>query len=134
MRADVEEIVRVGGRAGELTQQLLAFSRQQVLEPRAVDLNSIVRESATALRRLAGDAVELELRFDPLLAPAEIDAAQIEHVLHDLVGNARDAMPDGGRPDRRDRECRPGGDSRRLGARPPTSSSPSRTRAGGWTA
>lgn len=97
VRADVEEMVRIGGHAGTLTRQLIAFSRQQLLEPRAVDLNSIVRESTATLGRVAGAAVEIEHRLAPDLALAEVDAAQIEKVLHGLVENAGEAMPGGGR-------------------------------------
>jgi two-component system, cell cycle sensor histidine kinase and response regulator CckA len=97
VKADIKEIARAAGRAGALTQRLLAFSRQQVLQPQAVDVNALVRELVRAFDRASATAIEIELRLAPDLVLAEVDAAQIEQVLDDLVENACEAMPDGGR-------------------------------------
>ncbi len=97
VKADLEEIGRAARRAGALTQRLLAFSRQQVLQPRAVDVNAIVREIGRVVDRTSATAIEIEHRLAPDLALAEVDPAQIEQVLHDLVENACEAMPEGGR-------------------------------------
>jgi PAS domain S-box-containing protein len=97
MRADLGEIRDAGLRAAELTHQLLAFSRQQVLQPRPVDLNEIVRGMEKMLKRLVGDDVELTARCAPDLAKALVDPGQMEQVIMNLAVNARDAMPDGGK-------------------------------------
>jgi signal transduction histidine kinase/ActR/RegA family two-component response regulator len=96
-RADLEEVRRAGERAATLTQQLLAFSRQQVLQPRVLDLNGVVRDMRGMLQRLLGEDVELELRCAPGLEKVRVDPVQIEQVLLNLAVNARDAMPGGGK-------------------------------------
>jgi len=97
MRADVEEIRRAGERAAELTQQLLAFGRQQVLEPRVVDLNVVTLHVERMIRRILGEDIELvTVPGDPLWK-VKIDPGQIEQVILNLAINARDAMPEGGR-------------------------------------
>jgi PAS domain S-box-containing protein len=96
-RADVEEIKRAGNRAAALTRQLLAFSRKQVLQPRRVNLNEIVRSIQSLLEKLVGDEIELQLLLDPALEDVKADPGQIEQVLMNLAANARDAMPEGGR-------------------------------------
>ncbi len=96
VKSDLEEIGRAAGRAGALTQRLLAFSRRQVLQPRAVDVNAVIREIGRVVDRTSAAAIEIERRLAPDLALAEVDPAQIEQVLHDLVENACEAMPDGG--------------------------------------
>jgi two-component system cell cycle sensor histidine kinase/response regulator CckA len=96
IKADLEEIGTAAARAGALTQRLLAFSRQLVLQPRAVDVNVIVHEIGRGVDHTSGGAIGIERRLAPDLALAEVDAAQIEQVLDDLVENAREAMPDGG--------------------------------------
>jgi PAS domain S-box-containing protein len=96
-RADLMEIKEAGERAAELTRQLLAFSRRQVLQPRVVDLNQIVSRLESLLRRLIGEDIELEVVPSPAAAPVSVDAGQMEQVIMNLVINARDAMPTGGR-------------------------------------
>lgn len=96
MRADLEEIRGAGLRAVELTRQLLAFSRRQVLEPRIVDLTEVVSRMEKMLRRLIGEDVELSCSAEPNLGSVLVDAGQIEQVILNLAVNARDAMPRGG--------------------------------------
>ena len=96
MREAVDEIEKAGQRAAALTQQLLAFSRKQVLEPKILDLNSIVADVEKMLRRLIGADVELEIISDPTLGKVKADRGQIEQVILNLAVNARDAMEQGG--------------------------------------
>jgi CheY-like chemotaxis protein len=94
---DLLEIKSAGARAAALTQQLLAFSRKQVLEPRVVDLNAIVSGIAKMLRRTIGEDIELVTRLSPDLGAVRADPVQMEQVILNLAVNARDAMPTGGR-------------------------------------
>jgi PAS domain S-box-containing protein len=96
-RALLAEIDEAAQRAASLTRQLLAFGRRQVLNPRPVDLAALVGDTRRMLSRLLGEDVELELELDPALPPVHADPAQVEQVLVNLVVNARDAMPRGGR-------------------------------------
>ena len=96
-RRDIEEILRAAERASGLTRQLLAFSRRQVLQPERVDLNSIVSDIDRMLRRLIGEDIELVTQLHGELAPIVADPGQIEQVIVNLVVNARDALPRGGR-------------------------------------
>ncbi len=94
--ADIQEIRKAGESAASLTRQLLAFSRQQILEPRVLDLNDVVRHVANILQRLIGEHIRLTLRLDPQRVCVTADPGQIEQVLLNLAVNARDAMPSGG--------------------------------------
>jgi|GEM_PF-549506 len=85
-----------GDRAATLTHQLLAFSRQQVLQPRMLDLNAAVRALEPLLRRSIGEDIELRIELAQDLQPIKADPSQLDQVLMNLVVNARDAMPEGG--------------------------------------
>ncbi|HEY7612307.1 MAG TPA: PAS domain S-box protein [Gemmatimonadales bacterium] len=95
-RLDVLEINRAAHRAATLVRQLLAFSRKQVLQPRVVDLNAVVGDLSTMLRRVLGEHVELRLELQPELGRVLADPGQLEQVITNLAVNARDAMPSGG--------------------------------------
>lgn len=92
-----EEIEKAGQRAATLTRQLLAFSRQQVLAPAVLDLNSLMSEMAKMLPRLIGEDIELAMALDPAIGRVKADQGQIEQVVMNLAVNARDAMPRGGK-------------------------------------
>ncbi len=96
-REDVEQIRKAATRAAQLTHQLLAFSRRQILQPRLLDLNDLVDDLGRLLRRVLGDGVELEVELAPTLDPVLADRAQLEQAIVDLALRARDAMPNGGR-------------------------------------
>jgi PAS domain S-box-containing protein len=96
LRSDLEEILRSCERAERLTQQLLAFSRRQLLQPRALNLNEIVVDSQRLLRRLIGEDIAIELELDDAIGTVRADCGQLEQVLVNLALNARDAMRDGG--------------------------------------
>jgi signal transduction histidine kinase/DNA-binding LacI/PurR family transcriptional regulator/ActR/RegA family two-component response regulator len=96
IRADVADIHYAGERAANLTRQLLAFSRQQVLQPEQVDLNEVIGAIEVMLRRLLGEDIVLTTKLAPAAPPIWADAGQIEQILFNLTINARDAMPDGG--------------------------------------
>ena len=97
LRADLEEIKQAGDRAAALTSQLLAFSRRQVVQPKVVDLSMVVMNLEKMLHRLIGEDVNLVVSLGPSLGKIRIDPGQIEQVILNLVVNARDAMPKGGR-------------------------------------
>jgi PAS domain S-box-containing protein len=92
-----KEIKRAADAAAALTRQLLAFSRKQVLRPRVVDLNAVLRDEERMLRRLIGEDIELATLFADAPAPVLADPVQLEQVILNLAVNARDAMPEGGR-------------------------------------
>jgi two-component system cell cycle sensor histidine kinase/response regulator CckA len=96
-RAEVDEILGAARRAGALTGQLLAFSRRQVLRPRALDAGEVVRGMAKLLHRILGPTIELDLGADPAAGKVMVDRGQLEQVILNLAMNARDAMPSGGR-------------------------------------
>jgi two-component system, cell cycle sensor histidine kinase and response regulator CckA len=96
LRKSAEEIRKAGERAAALTHQLLAFSRQQVLQPKILDLNVLVSDMGQMLRRLIGMDIELSTQLAPQLGRVKADQSQIEQVVVNLVVNARDAMPEGG--------------------------------------
>jgi PAS domain S-box-containing protein len=93
---DLEEIRRAADRAADLTRQLLAFGRRQVLQPHTIDLDDVVGGVETMLRRLLGEHVHVQLRLDPDAGSVLADPGQVEQVLVNLAVNGRDAMPDGG--------------------------------------
>ena len=94
---DLAEITKAGQRATGLTKQLLAFSRQQVLHTVPLDVNELITEMTGMLGRLIGEHIEVALELAPDLALALADRGQLEQVVMNLVVNARDAMPDGGK-------------------------------------
>ncbi|MCA9223536.1 MAG: PAS domain S-box protein, partial [Planctomycetales bacterium] len=97
LRPSVESIQQAAQRATDLTRQLLAFSRKQVLAPAILDLNAVIRQAESFLRRFIGTAVHLEFQCQQPLASVRVDRGQIEQVLMNLAVNACDAMPSGGR-------------------------------------
>jgi two-component system, cell cycle sensor histidine kinase and response regulator CckA len=92
-----DQIHSTAKKAAALTQQLLAFSRKQIIQPRVLDLNEVIATLANMLRRLIGDDVELVMRFAPRDVLVKADQGQIEQVILNLSANARDAMPQGGK-------------------------------------
>ncbi len=97
LRTEIDEIKKAADRAAALTRQLLAFSRQQVLAPKILDLNSVVGNMDKLLRRLLGEDIDLFTVLEPGLARVKADPGQVEQVIMNLAVNARDAMPNGGK-------------------------------------
>jgi PAS domain S-box-containing protein len=95
--ADIDQVIRAANRAAELTSQLLAFARKQMIEPRVLNLNDLVLRMDKLLRRLIGEDVELLARPAPDLGLVKVDPGQFEQILINLAVNARDAMPRGGK-------------------------------------
>ena len=93
----IERLKKAAKHAVNLTQQLLAFGRRQLVQPRVLDLNTIVESTREMLRRTVGEDVEFVSMLDPGLGSVKADAGQIEQVLMNLVVNAKHAMPDGGK-------------------------------------
>ena len=96
MAGEIREILKAADRAATLTRQLLAFSRKQVLQPIALDLNDTISAVSRMARRLIGTDVQLRLELDQAIAAVNADPSQMEQVLLNLIVNARDAMPNGG--------------------------------------
>ncbi|HUG54772.1 MAG TPA: PAS domain S-box protein, partial [Vicinamibacteria bacterium] len=96
LTAKVDQILKAAERAAGLTRQLLAFSRQQVLQPRIVDVNVLVSDVEKMLRRLIGEDIDLTTSLDPGLGSVKADPGQLEQILMNLAVNGRDAMPEGG--------------------------------------
>jgi PAS domain S-box-containing protein len=97
LRLSVEEIKKASDRAAGLTRQLLAFSRKQILQPKILDLNLVVSDLEKMVRRLIGEDIDLLAITDPRLGQVKADPGQLEQVLLNLIVNARDAMPSGGK-------------------------------------
>ena len=97
LRKEVEEIKQAGTRAATLTSQLLAFSRRQVLTLKELNLNDVIRNTEGMLQRLIGEDINLVAVLDPALGHVRVDPGQVEQIIMNLVVNARDAMPSGGR-------------------------------------
>jgi len=97
VRSEIELIEKTANRAADLTRQLLAFSRKQILQPAVMNLNAAVATMSEMLRRMIGEDVLLATALDPALGWVQADPSQIEQIVINLVVNARDAMPKGGR-------------------------------------
>ena len=95
-RPGLREVLAATERAAALTRQLLAFSRKQLMQPRPVDLNAVVRDLEPILLRLIGEDIVIATRLDPAVPPAMADRGQLDQILMNLALNARDAMPAGG--------------------------------------
>ena len=97
LRHDIEEIKKAGSRSAELTYQLLAFSRQQILQPQVVKLNQVIIDTSTMLQRLIGEDIQLINILSPKTGQVKIDPGQLSQIIMNLAVNARDAMPQGGK-------------------------------------
>jgi PAS domain S-box-containing protein len=97
LRSDVNEMVKAATRAAGITKQLLAFTRQQVLQPSVLDLNAVVSNVSRMMGSLLGADIDLVTDLDPSVGPIRADANQLEQVIVNLALNARHAMPSGGR-------------------------------------
>ncbi len=95
-RVKLLQISRAAERAADLTRQLLAFSRKQVLDTRVLDLNAVIRDLEGMLKRLIGEDIHFSTRLDPSISSVKADESQLHQILMNLVLNARDAMPRGG--------------------------------------
>jgi len=96
LQGPLNAIVIAARRAAGLTQHLLAFSRQQALQPEVINLNEVIANGEPALRRILGGSIALELVLAEQLPAIRIDRSSLEQVVQHLAGNAREAMPDGG--------------------------------------
>ncbi len=113
--ARVERLARsalqAASRGGELTQKLLAFARKQVVQPETVNPNHLLTDFRDLLQRAIGETIELRIELDPTLDPVRLDPAQFQSALLNLCGNARDAMPQGGKLNISTRNIRIGEDN-----------------------
>ena len=96
-REDVEQITLAASRSATLTRQLLAFARREIIQPRRIDINGVVQRAERLLRPVLGESIELVFQLSPDVGAIFADPGQVEQVLMNLVLNARDAMPQGGR-------------------------------------
>lgn len=96
IRPKVNEIKSAGDRSASLTHQLLAFSRQQILKPKVLDINEIIIDTSKMLQRLIGEDIQLNILPNPKIGRVVVDPGQLTQVIMNLAVNARDAMPDGG--------------------------------------
>ncbi len=96
LRGRIEEVKKAGERGASLVQQLLAFSRKQVLEPRVINLDDVLKNFQTMLGRVIGENIELHIRANSSAWSVKVDPVQIEQIILNLSSNARDAMPRGG--------------------------------------
>jgi CheY-like chemotaxis protein len=96
IRHNMEEVIKASRRGANLTQSLLAFSRKQIIDPRPMELNSVIDRVAKLLARLIGEDIKLETKLSDADLVVVADSSQLEQVLMNLATNARDAMPDGG--------------------------------------
>ena len=97
LRGYAEEVLKAADRAAALTNQLLAFSRRQIMKPRVISVNSVIEQTEKMLRRLIGEDVELGFGLNPQTGNIRADPGHVEQALMNLAVNARDAMPTGGR-------------------------------------
>jgi PAS domain S-box-containing protein len=97
LRRNIEEILKAGDRSAALTRQLLAFSRQQILQPVVLDLNVVITDTVKMLQRLIGEDVQLVAVLNPKAGRVKADAGQVSQIIMNLAVNARDAMPTGGK-------------------------------------
>jgi two-component system cell cycle sensor histidine kinase/response regulator CckA len=97
LRRNLDEILRAGNRAAALTRQLLAFSRKQVMQPKVIDLNALIADLERMLARMIGEDIELRTTLQKGLGCVRADPGQMEQVIMNLVVNARDALPAGGK-------------------------------------
>lgn len=96
LRHNIEEIKKAGERSAELTQQLLAFSRQQIMQPKILSMNDVVSDTSQMLKRLIGEDIRLTISLHSQAGQVKVDPGQLSQVIINLAVNARDAMPKGG--------------------------------------
>ncbi|MDI6686861.1 MAG: ATP-binding protein [Desulfobacterales bacterium] len=97
VRKKIEAIEAAGGKAADLTRQILAFSRKQMIQPKVLDINEVLTDIKSMLVRLVEESIEMKMIYEPALWPVKMDPSQINQIVINLVTNARDAMPAGGK-------------------------------------